>query len=266
MTVQNVENFLLNKIKHVIVGGVKTACLSSSELVAIMIEDCKAHQRSKLPSTLVFDTNGHALSLAATSASFKEYLHQADIIHADGGVIVTATNRLTDGHIGSRSATTDFIHHAAEAAAKNKLSFYLFGGTEEVNSACAIKLQETYPGLKIAGRRNGYFTEQDEAEICADINRSQADIVWVGLGKPKEQKFCVDHRNDIKASWLISCGGCYNYITNDYPRAPLWMQNNGLEWLFRMCTDPRKLFLRYLTTNPHALYLLATKTQKTIIN
>lgn len=265
MVSKTVAESVLKQIKNVIVGGIKTSCLSSTELISIMVEDCQAHQHSQLPATLVFDTNGHALSLAATSSSFKEYLHHADIIHADGGIIVAAVNKLTDGYISSRSATTDLIHDAAKAAVENKLSFYILGGTEEVNSACAATLQETYPGLKIAGRRNGYFEAQEEAEICAEINRTKPDIVWVGLGKPKEQKFCVDHRNDIKATWLITCGGCYNYITNDYPRAPQWMQNNGLEWFHRMCTNPRQLFLRYLTTNPHALYLLATKTQKKII-
>jgi N-acetylglucosaminyldiphosphoundecaprenol N-acetyl-beta-D-mannosaminyltransferase len=83
---------------------------------------------------------------------------------------------------------------------------------------------------------------------------SQADILWVGLGKPKEQTFVIRNKLLIKVPVIITCGGCYNFVTGDYKRAPLLFQKLGLEWLHRAVTEPRKLLWRYLTTNPHAIY------------
>jgi len=248
------------------VGGVKTACLSRAELASLMAEDCLARRNENKPPALVFDSNGHGISLAASSQAFQADLAQADIVHADGGIIVFAANKLTDGQIGDRSATTDFLYDAVEAAVKHGLSFYFFGGTEAINAKCVDILREQYPDLNIIGRRNGYFSSQEEEEICREISALKPDIVWVGLGKPKEQSFCVRNRDKIVAGWLVTCGGCYNYVTGDYPRAPQWMQDRGLEWLHRMCTKPKQLFWRYLTTNPHALYLIATRTQKRVLS
>ena len=83
--------------------------------------------------------------------------------------------------------------------------------------------------------------------------------MWVGLGKPKEQLFCLRNRSALHATWAITCGGCFSFVTGDYRRAPRWMQHAGIEWLFRAMTNP-KLLWRYATTNPHAALLLATKT------
>lgn len=123
-----------------------------------------------------------------------------------------------------------------------------------------MRMKELYPLLKIAGVRNGYFTESEEADVCREINESGADIIWVGLGKPKEQAFCVRNRERITSGWLVTCGGCFNYVTGNYPRAPEWMQRRGLEWFHRMVTQPRKLAWRYFSTTPVALYLLFART------
>ena len=90
-------------------------------------------------------------------------------------------------------------------------------------------MAHTYPGLEIAGRRNGYFKTEDEDEICEQINASGAEIIWVGLGKPAEQAFCVRNRSKLKARWMITCGGCFNFVTGSYPRAPRWMQESGFD-------------------------------------
>jgi N-acetylglucosaminyldiphosphoundecaprenol N-acetyl-beta-D-mannosaminyltransferase len=244
----------------VIVGGVRTACISRGGLATLMISDCITARAQPGRPKLIFDTNGHGLSLAAIDPGYHKCLEAADLIHADGQVIVTASRILTSSPIPERSATTDFFHDAAKAASQAGLRIFLFGGTEEVNRECADIVQDQYPSLKIAGRRHGYFSDADEATICDAINASGADVVWVGLGKPKEQAFCVRNRHLIKAGWLITCGGCFNFIAGRYSRAPNWMQNAGLEWLHRMVTNPRQLFWRYLTTNPHALFLIATRT------
>jgi N-acetylglucosaminyldiphosphoundecaprenol N-acetyl-beta-D-mannosaminyltransferase len=252
-------------ILHVRVGGVPTACLNRAELARQMVEDCMAARNDPdLPAKLVYTSNAHGISLAATDENFRRALAEADLIHADGGVIVAASRLLTPHRIPERSATTDFIHDAAAAAAREGLTFYLLGAPEEINAAAARKLEELYPGIRIVGRRHGYFSEADEEAICAEISASGADVVWIGLGKPKEQIFCLRNRHRIKAGWIATSGGCFHFLSGDYKRAPKWMCDNGLEWLHRMATRPRQLGWRYMVTNPHALYLLATRTGGTV--
>ena len=245
--------------REAIVGGLKTACLSRGELSALMVGDCFAARSNprRLPK-LVFASNGHVVSLAASDAEFRRLNEFADIIHADGQPVVVAS-KLTGAPIPERSATTDFFHDAAIAALATDLTFYLLGATEDVNGACAARMKKLYPGLKIVGRRNGFFSRDEEAAICEEINASKADIVWVGLGVPLEHGFCVRNKHRLKAGWLVTAGGCFNYVTGHYARAPQWMQRFGLEWLHRLCHEPRRLFWRYAVTNPHALWLLLTR-------
>lgn len=248
--------------REVQVAGLKTACLSRRELTQLMVEQCLAKRISpSLPTKLVFAINGHTASLAASDPAFRRLHDVADLIHADGQPFVFASKLLTDTPIPERSATTDFFHDAAVAAREHGLRFFLLGAGEEVNARCAETMQRLYPGLQIVGRRHGYFSRADEAEICAEINRSGADVVWVGLGLPLEQAFCARNRNRLDAGWLVTAGGCFNYVTGHYRRAPAWMQATGLEWLHRLWREPRRLFRRYAFTNPHALYLILTQTR-----
>jgi len=245
---------------QVMVGGITTACLSRDELARMMLQDCVAARgdEQRRPK-LVFASNGHAIALAARDAEFRATLHQADIIHADGQAAVFAS-RLTATPIPERSATTDFIYDACALAAQHGLRFFLLGATEEANAEAARKLREMYPGLQIVGRRHGYFSADQEEEICDEINLTQPDVIWVGLSVPLEYEFSVRNKARLRAGWLVTCGGCYNFVTGAYKRAPRWMQQSGLEWLFRLWLEPKRLFWRYAVTNPLAIFLLLTRT------
>ncbi len=240
-------------LPHVTLGGQRIATASRAALVDALSADCRLSDHA---TRLVFDANGHGISLRATDGTFRADMDAADVVHADGGFLVTISRWLAPRRIAERSATTDLIHDIARRAERDGLSFYLLGGSEAVNAACAVELRRLYPGLVIAGRRNGYFTADEEAGVVEAINAARPDILWVGLGKPHEQRFCVRNRDRLRATWTITCGGCFNYITGHYRRAPLWMQRANLEWLHRMATRPRQLLWRYLVTTPHALWLV----------
>lgn len=246
---------------EVTVGGISTACLSRHDLARMMLQDCLASRESagRQPK-LVFASNGHAIALASRDPVFRATLRQADIIHADGQATVFASRLLTRNPIPERSATTDFIHDAARIGAEHGLRFFMLGATEEANSEAVRVLRETYPGLQIVGRRHGYFSRGEEEEICDEINLTQPDVIWVGLSVPLEYEFAVRNRHRFKAGWLVTCGGCYNFVTGAYKRAPQWMQASGLEWLFRLSLEPKRLFWRYAVTNPLAMFLLLTRT------
>jgi N-acetylglucosaminyldiphosphoundecaprenol N-acetyl-beta-D-mannosaminyltransferase len=246
---------------EVFAGGLRVACVTRAELAELMVKECReARLLGRTDPKLVFHGNGQAISLAARDAEFRRMHDLADHVHADGQPLVFATHLLAWPRIPERSPVTDFFHDAAAAARASGLRFYLLGGTEADNARCADIMRRRYPGLVIAGRRHGYFTAREEEAICDDINAADADVVWVGLGIPLQQAFCARNRHRITAGWLVAAGGCFNYVSGRYKRAPAWMQRTGLEWLHRLWREPRRLFLRYAVTNPHALYLLLTRT------
>jgi exopolysaccharide biosynthesis WecB/TagA/CpsF family protein len=247
--------------EEVMLGGIKTACLSRAELGRMMLIDCfAAREVEGTHPKLVFALNGHTIALAAQDDKFRQVFQRADIVHADGQASVFASHLLTSSPVPERSATTDFIHDAAKIAVEHGLRFFLLGATEEANEKAARILRETYPGLQIVGRRHGYFSILDEDEICDEINLAQPDVIWAGLSVPLEYEFAVRNRNRLKAGWLVTCGGCFHYVSGDYIRAPRWMQKVGLEWLHRVWREPKRLFWRYAVTNPLALFCLLTRT------
>ena len=136
----------------------------------------------------------------------------------------------------------------------------MLGATEETNAEAARKLRAAYPGLQIVGRHHGYFSRNEEEELCDEINLTQPDVIWVGLSAALEYEFSVRNKARLRAGWLVTCGGCYNFVTGACKRAPRWMQAAGLEWLFRLIQEPKRLFWRYALTNPLAVFLLLTRT------
>ena len=252
-------------VEHVLVGGVKVATASRAELTSIAIRACLDDRANGASRTrLMFDSNGHGISLSATNADFRRALEAADVVHADGGFVVAASKRLAGLPVKERSATTDLFHDFAAAGIRDGISHYFLGATEAVNSACARLMQELHPGVTIAGRRHGYFTNDEEDRLIGEINDAAPDMLWIGLGKPREQSFAVRNRNLLKTSWAITCGGCFNYVTGDYGRAPLWMQDAHMEWLYRAITTP-SLIGRYATTSPHAIWRALTRVDRRVL-
>jgi len=245
---------------RVTVGGIRTACVSRHQLGAVMVGDCLAARGGNRLPKLVFASNGHAIAMAALDSKFRHQFEQADLIHADGEPVVLASKLLSNTPVPERSATTDFLFDAAKVAREAGLKFFLLGSNEAVNARAAEKLLEDCPGIEIVGRRNGYFGRDEEAAICAEINASGADVVWVGLGVPFEYEFSLRNKTRLNVGWIVTCGGCFNFAAGDYARAPQWLQKNGLEWAYRLWREPRRLFWRYAITNPIALVMLALKT------
>lgn len=240
------------KYPRINVGGINTACIDRTELVSAIVNRTQASSKHLAPM-VVFDSNGHAISLANSDADFMHCLNQADLVHADGQSVVSFSRWLKGANIPERTATTDTIHDIPNRE-PTTLKHFLLGGETHIVNACADILSEKYSNFLIAGTHHGYFNKHECDNIIAQVNAAHADVLWVGLGKPIEQFWIMQNKHRLNVSVIISCGGCFNYVTGDYKRAPLWMQNSGFEWLHRMLSEPRKLFWRYITTNPHAIY------------
>ena len=248
-----------HKHLQVTIGGFPTDQLTRAELAELMVTDSMAARERRragmaLPPKLVICSNGQGISMAGTDPEFARAMENADIVHADGMPLVFASRLLTRVPLPERIATTDFVHDAAKVAARTGVSFYMLGGTEEQNANACRQLQTLYPDLRIAGRSNGYDGLADP-DLCRKIVDSGADVLWVALGKPRQEFWCVENRERLRGvAWIKTCGGLYAFLASEVPRAPQWMQDAGFEWVFRLMQEPRRLLQRYLITNPHSIY------------
>lgn len=201
--------------------------------------------------------NGQVLALCGQDTGFLALMRGADQIHADGMPMVLYSRYFATTPLPERVATTDLVHEVAKHAEEEGISFYFFGASEEVNARAVDEMHRRYPKLVFAGRRNGYFSREEEAGVIDAINAAQPDILWVGLGVPLEQRFIDRNIEKLTGVGLIkTSGGLFDFISDKNARAPEWMQAAGLEWAYRTWLEPRRLAVRYITTNPQAISAL----------
>lgn len=197
--------------------------------------------------------NGQVAVMCSEDSAVLEEFLQADQILADGMPMVWMSRLKHKLPNVERVATTDLYHDVAEIAQEVGASFYLLGSDEESNAAAIERTKALYPDLKIAGRRNGYFSAEEEDGIVADINELAPDFLWVGMGVPREQQFVSRNLSKLTNVGVIkTSGGLFDFLSLKRSRAPRWMQALGLEWLYRAILEPRRLGPRYLQTNHKA--------------
>jgi N-acetylglucosaminyldiphosphoundecaprenol N-acetyl-beta-D-mannosaminyltransferase len=219
----------------------------------------EARGRKQLPYYST-SANGQVISMASQDKAFMRLLLEADEIHPDGMPMVHISRLLTKTPLQERVATTDFVHIVAKEAQKLGLSFYFLGGTPEVNRRAVDSMREKYPALVFSGSRDGYFSEDQEPIIVEEIAKLKPDILWIGMGVPREQAFVSRNIDKLVGVGVIkTSGGLFDFLSGKNQRAPVWLQKVGLEWVYRIIQEPRRLVLRYLITNPTALKLLITK-------
>jgi len=251
-----------NFIEPVVVGGVPVAPLTTQQWVELMVSDCKAVRAGTEKVKYHTAVNGNVLSQFARRGDVRETILRADAVAADGVSILWGARRFARREIPSRAATTDLFHDLARTAEREGFSMYFLGATEEENAAALANVRKSYPLLKIAGARSGYFTKAEEADVVQQIIDSRPDILWVALGMPREDLFVARHLDKFeRIGWVKTCGGLFNFLSGLRSRAPQWMQQAGLEWAYRTLLEPRRLFWRYFTTNIHAIWLMATRSR-----
>jgi N-acetylglucosaminyldiphosphoundecaprenol N-acetyl-beta-D-mannosaminyltransferase len=240
------------------VGRLPIDVVDLRETAQAFVDYCLSEERA-VAARPIYSTsvNGQVISLCARDSKLAAMFQSADSVNADGQPLVFLSRYLCANPLPERVATTDLFPVVAQLAAKAGVTFSLLGGSEEVNRKAAQASLAAHPGLRIVGRRNGYFTVAEEAKIVADIARLRPDVLWLSLGVPFEQEFCMRNLNALRGVGIVkTSGGLFDFISLVKPRAPLWLQKIGLEWFYRMAREPRRLFLRYALTNPHALLLM----------
>jgi exopolysaccharide biosynthesis WecB/TagA/CpsF family protein len=247
---------LTSGIPRVTLGGLRLAALDMEQTANFMIGAVSPQRRAARPLYLT-SANGEVLSRCATEPLTQRLFRAADLISADGQPLVTISRLRSRTPLPQRVATTDLFHVVARKAQLAGLSFYLFGAEERENAAAVANVRKVYPGLRIAGACHGYLRGATLRAKVEEINKLAPDYLWVGLGVPHEQAFVDAFAPQLRNVGVIkTAGGLFNHLSGSRSRAPRWMQHAGLEWSWRVLIEPRRLFWRYLTTNPRALYLL----------
>jgi len=194
------------------------------------------------------------LMMMRKDARLKSFISQSDLTVADGQPIIWLS-KLLRRPLPERVTGIDLCSDiAAQVALKGK-SIYLLGGSDDVLKLTEKKLLAVNPELTIAGRHNGYFKAPESGAIVKDINQSKADILFVGMGVPRQEYFLQDNLSQLNVKLAIALGGSFDVISGAKQRAPIWMQKSGLEWLFRLIQEPRRLAKRYVMTNTQFLAL-----------
>ncbi|MDZ7295921.1 MAG: WecB/TagA/CpsF family glycosyltransferase [candidate division KSB1 bacterium] len=142
-------------------------------------------------------------------------------------------------------------------ADRHRYSIYLLGAKQPVVEACADRIRRDYPNLRIAGYRNGYFSPAEASQVVAQVRSAQPDILFLGMGSPMKERFADQYAAELDATVIQGVGGSFDVLAGLVKRAPVWLQRVGLEWLYRVLQEPKRMAWRYAKTNAICLWVFA---------
>ncbi|MGZ4173166.1 MAG: WecB/TagA/CpsF family glycosyltransferase [Solirubrobacteraceae bacterium] len=197
--------------------------------------------------------NVHTVMASAEDPELRAAVLGASVNVPDGQPLVWALRAL--GHpLEDRVYGPELMSRACERAVERGTRFYLYGGRNQgALVQLALNLRQRHPGVRIVGGFSPPYrdlTEEERDAVAQDINHSGADVVWVGIGVPKQEKWMADMRSRLAAPVLVGVGAAFDFHAGLVPQAPAWMQDRGLEWSYRLAHEPRRLWRRYFRYNP----------------
>ncbi|MGQ9778131.1 MAG: WecB/TagA/CpsF family glycosyltransferase [Thermodesulfobacteriota bacterium] len=218
------------------------------------IIDSFVRQPKNIAHTIVL-LNPHLLLEAIKNPEYKEYIKRADIVTADGIGILLA-GWLLGRRFPERVTGTDLMPRLGDLCAKKGYSLYLLGGEPGIAEKAKQSFEKKYPAIKIVGTHHGYFGPEEEQTIVMEINSKGTDILVVCMGAYKQEMFIQRHLRQLNVSVCFGNGAAFDFMTGKLKRAPVFMQRHGIEWLFRLIIEPRRLWRRYLIGNAVFLWLI----------
>jgi N-acetylglucosaminyldiphosphoundecaprenol N-acetyl-beta-D-mannosaminyltransferase len=192
--------------------------------------------------------NASKVAAAGRDEELRRIIENADLITADGMSVVWAS-RLIGKPLKERVTGVDLFQAFAERAAAHGWPIFLLGAREASVKGAVETLASRHPSLRIAGYRNGYFDPAESPAIAESIRRSGAAILFVAMGSPGQERWIAEHLGSTGVRFALGVGGSFDHVSGLAARAPRWMQRAGLEWLYRLMREPRRLWRRYLVGN-----------------
>lgn len=199
----------------------------------------------------------HGLIETVKNKAFKDQVNKLDLIVPDGQPVKWALNSFHKVKLKDRVAGPILTNHVLAKANNKSLRIYLYGSTASTLEKMQEVFRIKYPNITISGKHSDRFREataEEDEEDIEKINASGANIVLVGRGCPRQEKWVASHLGKINAP-MMAIGAAFDFVAGNIYHAPEWLQSMGLEWLFRLVQDPKKLWKRYFTTNSHFIYL-----------
>ena len=239
-------------MRRVNILGVEISAVNKKTAIEYLLENM-----DKARGKYICACNVHTTVTAHENLEYREVQNNSFMTLPDGKPLSNVGIRRGYCEMG-RVTGPDFMEQIIALTEKSKASHYFYGTTQENLDALLAYLKINYPQLSIAGCEPSVFrplTAKEENDLCTRINDSGADYVWIALGAPRQEKFCEKLSKNTNAVW-IAVGGAFNVISGVIPRAPQWMQDHGLEWLFRWSREPKRLFKRYAETNSKFIFYL----------
>lgn len=231
--------------------GVDIAVTNMQEATELILS-----QLDEIKGEYICLSNVHTTVMAEKNAEYRNVQNNAFLALPDGSPLALV-QRLRGYKAAEQVPGPDLMPQLWEKTENTEISHYFYGSTQETIDALGQRLKERYPNLKIAGMESPPFrplTEQEDREAIERINRSGASIVWVGLGAPKQEEWMYAHRGKINAV-MLGVGAGFDFHAGTVKRAPQWMREHYLEWLYRLMQDPKRLWKRYVETNAKFVFL-----------
>ena len=239
--------------KPVKILGVPVHPLTMNESVTVLEEKLQKKEQA-----FVVTANAEIIMMCQQDKEYNNIVsEQADLVLPDGAGAVWA-GRYLGNEVPERVAGFDLYNQLLKLSADKGYKVYFFGGAPGVAEAAKNKAEELYPGVQIVGCRNGYFNETEEEAIIKEINDAAPDMLFVALGAPKQEKWLVKYRNQLKPRVLMGIGGSFDVLAGKMERAPKWMQEASLEWAFRLYKQPSR-FMRMLSLPKFVLKVIFCK-------
>jgi N-acetylglucosaminyldiphosphoundecaprenol N-acetyl-beta-D-mannosaminyltransferase len=200
--------------------------------------------------------NVDKLVKARRDPALRQVINDCALVNVDGMPVVWAS-RLLGRPLKERVAGVDLFEALMARAARKGWRIFLLGAKEEIVSRVRFLYETKYPGLRIAGHRNGYWKPEEEEGVAQQIADAQADILFVAISSPKKEQFLAKHQARMKVPFAMGVGGTFDVAAGHVKRAPLWMQRSGLEWFYRFLQEPRRMFRRYFVEDMAFFGMLA---------
>lgn len=199
--------------------------------------------------------NVDKLVKASRDPELRRIINECALINVDGMPVVWAS-RLVGKPLKERIAGVDLFESLMQRSASKGWRVYLLGAREDVVSGVKQIYEKKYPGLVVAGYRNGYWKPEEEARVVAQVTAAKADLLFVAISSPKKEHFLGRYQAEMKIPFAMGVGGTFDVAVGKVKRAPMWMQNAGLEWFYRFLQEPRRMFKRYFVDDMAFFWLL----------
>ncbi len=215
--------------------GLRVDRTSTAEVLAILQE----YITERTPRHVVTADASMAV-IARRDRDLHEIVQRADLVTPDGAGILWASRQLRVP-VTQKVSGVDLVAHLCRLSAEGGCRLFFLGAAPGVADAAADNLRRSYPGVQIAGTRDGYFAPAQEAEVVAQIRAAAPDVLLVAFGIPKQEKWITRHKAALAVPVSLGIGGSFDVYSGRVKRAPVWMQNAGLEWLYRLWSNPKKI-------------------------